>query len=325
MEIKYYDKNGLEFTKPVMVFFMEKGVKTIGKFSNITPQGECLIKKKLPGDKFKNYWRKTNAVEIISAPGVDINNNSAPTDEEEEGIKRNLNLVNVNDLYSINQRFDFLEALVRMTCRGTLVSLIITGEGGIGKTYTVMDQVKHLHLIPKENYIIVKGFSTTKGLYETLYYHKDKLIIFDDCDEILINDNARNILKGALDSYDERLVCWVKSVNSLSDIPDEFLFEGRIIFISNLRRDRMHQALLSRSTAIDVSMNLDEKIARMKNILPYIDTHIDMSIKEKALELLDLNKHACSDVNFRTLKKISAIIASNEDSSDDIAKFMLLS
>lgn len=323
MEIRYYDKNGLEFDKPRMVFFIEKGQRVLGKFSNITPQGDCLIKRTVGGAS-KNYWRKPEKVEIVASVSLS-KNNSAPSDAEEVEIKRNLNLVNVNELYSINQRFDFLEALVRMTCRGTLVSLIITGEGGIGKTYTVMEQIKNLGYIKGDHYHVIKGFSTTKGLYETLYYNREKTLIFDDCDEILLNDNARNILKGALDSYEERLVCWVKSVNSLSNCPDEFLFEGRIIFISNLRRDRMHQALLSRATSIDVSMNLDEKIARMKNILPHIDKDVPMEIKDRAIDLLDQNKYACSDLNFRTLKKIISIFNSNEQNADEIARFMLLS
>lgn len=330
MDFRYYDKNGVEFTGPKLVFFLDKGKKTIGKFSNITPQGDCLIKKSLPTGadgkpKHKNYWRKPETVELIKQKVEGVSNNSAPSEDEENEIRKNLNLSNVSELYTINQRFEFLEALVRMTCRGMLVSLIITGEGGIGKTYTVMDQIKNLGLIKGENYHVIKGFSTTKGLYETLYYNREKLIIFDDCDEVLLNDNARNILKGALDSYDERIVSWIKSINSMSDCPDEFTFEGRIIFISNLRRDRMHQALLSRATAIDVSMNLDEKISRMRNILPHIDQHIDMETKERALSLLDENKHACSDVNFRTLKKISSIFASKEENSDEIARFMLLS
>ena len=46
--------------------------------------------------------------------------------EEEESVE-----------FDINTRFEFLETLVKMIVNNTIPSLLITGEGGLGKTFTV--------------------------------------------------------------------------------------------------------------------------------------------------------------------------------------------
>ena len=38
---------------------------------------------------------------------------------------------------------------------------------------------------------MVKGYSTAKGLYRTLFENNGMVIIFDDCDSILKDDVAR--------------------------------------------------------------------------------------------------------------------------------------
>lgn len=39
--------------------------------------------------------------------------------------------------FNINERFDFLQDLTSMVVCGVTPSLIVTGEGGLGKTHTV--------------------------------------------------------------------------------------------------------------------------------------------------------------------------------------------
>lgn len=40
--------------------------------------------------------------------------------------------------FGINERFEFIEKFVKMVARGISHSLIITGDGGLGKTHTVL-------------------------------------------------------------------------------------------------------------------------------------------------------------------------------------------
>src|SRR5574344_9020 len=121
--------------------------------------------------------------------------------------------------FSINERFDFLCNFVNMIAHGELPSLLISGEGGMGKTFSVvktlrengfidMQNVLEDQIPPKKSYVMVQGFSTARALYITLYENRDRVIVFDDTDSIMKDGNALNLLKAALDSYDDRYVTW---------------------------------------------------------------------------------------------------------------------
>jgi hypothetical protein len=228
--------------------------------------------------------------------------------------------------FDINDKFRFLENMVGMVVKKTAVSMVITGEGGLGKTFTVMQEIKKRQLEENSDYITIKGFSTAKGLYRTLFENSDKLIVFDDCDEVLKNDVAKNILKGALDSYDERIISWI--TNSFSDdLPSSFEFEGQIIFISNLPQWKVDQAILSRSMSIDLSMDTETKIQRMRAILPKIKTMVSMDVKEECMNLIEEHKNQCGDLNMRTLIKVIGIRTDPENAEiwEDMSVYAMTS
>lgn len=221
--------------------------------------------------------------------------------------------------FTINQRFSFLANLVKMVINKQAVSAIISGSGGLGKSYTVLNQLEVAGLEEDEDYVIIKGFSTARGLYNKLYDHSDKLLIFDDCDSVLTDKVAANLLKGALDSYDKRIITWNAQAVPGAERLNQFEFTGRIIFISNLSQSSLPQALVSRSATVDVTMTPEEKIERMETVLPYLSQQTPMEVKEECLELLKEYKDYAKDLNFRTLLKVIAIreASSKDETMDD--------
>ena len=155
--------------------------------------------------------------------------------------------------FNINQRFNFLQDLTSMVVVGNIPSGIVTGEGGLGKTHTVNETIKELGLSDNE-WVSFKGYSTARGLYNTLFDHNGKLIIFDDCDSVLEDKVALNILKSALDSYETRQITWMAKMTKSDEYPSQFNFTGRIIFISNKDKSKIDKAILSRSLTVDLSM-----------------------------------------------------------------------
>lgn len=242
--------------------------------------------------------------------------------------------------FDINQRFGFVEKLVDMVCSGVQSSALITGEGGLGKTYTVTATLaKHkftdisdladfqvgTKLNLKKCYTTVKGFSTAKGLYRTLYENNGAVIIFDDCDSILKDPTALNILKGALDSYGKRIISWnAESPIGGDDLPRSFNFTGRVIFISNLPQQKIDQAIRSRSMMIDLSMTTDQKIDRMAHIALSKDflPALKKDAKSDALELIRELKDDVKEINLRTLIAVTKIRSANKEWKD-LATYML--
>lgn len=205
--------------------------------------------------------------------------------------------------FSINQRFGFLEKFTRMVLDGETASAIVTGEGGLGKSWVIMSSIITAGLVENEDYVVIKGFSTPKALYATLYENKDKIVVFDDCDSVLKDPTSINILKGALDSYHKRTISWLSKGFIDDGLPSSFDFEGGIIFISNMSADKIDQAIKSRSIMIDLSMTLDDKIERMQTILPNILPEIDMGIKTTVLTYMASHADDATDFNMRTLIK----------------------
>lgn len=258
-----------------------------------------------------SYDRKLDKIKLVEESDVDFSkDNNLPTMNNHHHQPHHMI---PPSRFSINEKFRFLENMIGMVVKKTAVSMVITGEGGLGKTYTVKQEVLKRNLVEGYDFFFIKGFSTAKGLYRTLYENSDKLIIFDDCDEVLKNDVAKNILKGALDSYDDRTISWI--TNSFSDdLPSSFTFEGQIIFISNLAQNKIDQALLSRSMSIDLSMDIHTKIERMHAILPSIKPSISIDVKEECLKLIEDYKDVCGDLNMRTLIKVIGIRTDPENS-----------
>jgi hypothetical protein len=222
--------------------------------------------------------------------------------------------------FHINERFEFLEKAVTMVADGIQPSVVISGSGGLGKTYTVKKTLLNCGLedysLPEEGvdtpsnaFVFIKGFSTPKALYRSLYDNNNAVIVFDDCDSVLDNSYALNILKAALDSYDTRIISWGTESKGNDSLPQRFEFTGQIIFITNLPSEEIDQAIRSRSLMIDVSMTLQETVDRMTEIVKsgsFLPEY-DMKIKLEALAFIDEIKEKARELSLRTLITICKI------------------
>lgn len=240
--------------------------------------------------------------------------------------------------FSINKRFEFVANLVKMVATGVQPSAVITGEGGLGKTYTVTKTLKENgyvdisdlskfeegERIPTSNaFLMVKGNSTAKGLYRVLFENRNSIIVFDDCDSVFHDKTSVNLLKAALDSYGERIISWAADLKD-PDLPRSFKFEGRVIFISNLGHHKIDQAIRSRSLMVDLEMTNEQKIERMEFIAmqPEFLPEYNKTIKRDALNLIRELKDIANEISLRTLISVAKVRASNEDWRD-MAEYVL--
>ncbi|NBP02942.1 MAG: hypothetical protein EBU90_23085 [Proteobacteria bacterium] len=232
----------------------------------------------------------------------------------------------VESRFSINERFGFVSDMVTMLALGDQASVIVTGPGGLGKSFTVTQALRQSGLqdvsltedfevgetIGKNAYRVIKGYSTPKGLYRTLYENRNGVIVFDDCDSVLKDPVSLNLLKGALDSYSRRIISWRADLRD-DDLPTTFEFKGRVIFISNLSSNQIDQAIITRSMAVDLSMTPQQKIERMKFILDSEEfmPEYPRAMKLDALNLIDSLRNRVKELSLRTLIQVAKIRKAN--------------
>lgn len=240
--------------------------------------------------------------------------------------------------FTINERFGFVSDMVTMLAKGDQASVVITGPGGLGKTFNVLNALQSQGLrdvsllealevgavISKKSFRVIKGYSTPKGLYRTLYENRDGIVVFDDCDSVLKDPVSLNLLKGALDSYSKRIISWRADIRD-EDLPTTFEFRGRVVFISNLSSAHLDQAILTRSMVVDLSMTSQQKVERMYWLLEQSDfmPEFDKTVKKDAMGLIDNLKDSVKELSLRTLIQVTKIRNSAGSNWKNLAEYTI--
>lgn len=170
--------------------------------------------------------------------------------------------------------------------------LLIYGPPGTGKTYTVNRWLYFNEEYIPYDIVYVKGsIDNSWQFYALLYKYRDKLIVLDDFD-MKWDERFAGLLKAATDSYPKRVISWPKfkveekvSIGSfeLKGIPDKFTFTGKIIAITNLSKEDIPKAVLSRMPSIEVKFDTKTLLQLIKDMLKYFEP--DLSLKEKEVIL----------------------------------------
>ena len=240
----------------------------------------------------------------------------------------------------MRKRFAILDDMTKATKRGDVRAMIVSGPPGVGKSYgveTVLDRYGTVSTLgntaPK--YEVCKGAMSPIGLYCKLYKlaAKDNVIVFDDCDSILLDDLSLNILKAALDSKKTRRICWNTDSHMLrrEGVPDSFEFAGSVIFITNIKFDNVRskklrdhlEALESRCHYIDLTIDtLREKLLRIQQIVKDGMLNNYALPEETRLEVVQYiwdNKRRLREISLRTVLKIADLAKAFPDTWRDMA------
>ena len=228
-------------------------------------------------------------------------------------------------LTRLSERFEILTDMTRAVRNGTVRAMIVSGPPGVGKSYGVeavleKDGLFDILAERKPKYEIVKGAMSAIGLYSKLYEFaaEKNVVVFDDCDSILMEDLSLNILKGALDSSNKRFISWNTDSRVLRSegIPDRFEFKGAAIFITNIKFENVRSkklrdhldALESRCHYIDLQMDTNrEKILRIKQIIPSMLERYEFEpvVQDEIVNFITANQNRLRELSLRMVLKIS--------------------
>lgn len=259
--------------------------------------------------------------------------------------------------FTTDDKWDAYETrLKRLMKKGTPKAVMAYGTGGIGKTFTFEKVAKELGMrnyddvieaaeqeaednkdedgnsmpvtVPQYDYVVLTGKTGSQVIQRTMYEHRDKIIVFDDCDSMWENKDIVNVLKGALDSSGEGRVQWAAPLKETEKdkgdfVPSRFKFAGRMVFITNLSKKELsgeggyadaRPITESRASSIDLSMNMDETLQRLSSIKDGVvprdyqgkKMNVTDEDKQVALDTLkDIKDYAqTSQMNTRTLSKV---------------------
>ena len=226
----------------------------------------------------------------------------------------------------IASRFDILDEMAEAVATNKVRAMIVSGPPGIGKSYGVERALEKRSMFDdiagsKRKFEVVKGAMSAVGLFKKLYEHADRghVVCFDDCDAILYDDLALNLLKAALDTGKTRRLCWNTESSALRNegIPNHFEFNGGVIFITNIKFDNVKskklqdhlQALQSRCHYLDLT--IDSMRDRMLRIRQIVGTGMlekyAMGREEEArlVQFIFDNKHKLREISLRMVLKIA--------------------
>ena len=215
--------------------------------------------------------------------------------------------------------FDTPRHFIRMLCKGITNSVILVSEGGLGKSYLTINEIKK----EKKDFVYQNTYSSPLELYKLLYWNRDKIIIFDDV-KGLFEEKAIAILKACLWETDGKRIATMNTIDRvMEDVPKIFEFKGQIIILANkINLNDVHiSALVSRSNYFELNFTYKEKLRIMGEITkkPYKKT--DIQLRKKALDLIIKNTDITTeDLNFRTLIKTYDLLLYDEKKAENLLK-----
>ena len=236
-----------------------------------------------------------------------------------------------NDKFGINERFEFINDMTMMLVNRQAASMIVSGSGGLGKSYSVIKALSDAgytdistvesfevgtKVDPSKCFRVIKGYSSPKGLFRTLYENREGVIVMDDTDSIFKDATSLNLLKAALDSYSRRIISYRADIRD-EDLPQVFEFKGAVIFLTNIPSVMLDQALISRSMVVDLSMTTKQKVERMKHILftQEFMPEVESNMKLDAITLIENIAERVKDLSLRTLIQVIRIREANPNNN----------
>lgn len=139
-------------------------------------------------------------------------------------------------------------------------------------------------LISPKKYLYVKGTATPKTIYGYGYLCGKSLLMFDDTDSALTGNP--NLMKAMLENNRSRKVDWGTSADLFEDgekslIPGNYMYEGKVIFVTNKYLNEIDSAIMSRSMAVEIKFTADEVLDIIKSILPELVDEINKEFNTK--------------------------------------------
>jgi len=272
----------------------------------------------------------TKGYKVLSLDTVKNTKGTVKSLEQERVSDAHLKGVSDEEIMErLRSRFQILDDMTRAVKKGDVRAMIVTGPPGVGKSFGVEKVLSKHDVLANiaqneklKKYEVVKGAMSAIGLYKKLYEFSEKkcILVFDDCDSVLLDDLSLNILKAALDSSKKRTIHWNTDSRLLRSegVPNQFEFSGGAIFITNIKFEHVKskklkdhlEALESRCHYLDLTIDTErEKVLRIKQVVNECgmldDYEFSDTDKELLIDYIDDNKKKLRELSLRMVLKLA--------------------
>jgi hypothetical protein len=166
----------------------------------------------------------------------------------------------------LNQFYAPIHRSVNKLCAGYSNLAFIKGRGAIGKSWNIRKTLLQNNV----KFLEVCGDVSEAYLYRMFFEHNGEIIWFKDVVRVLRGLNSINLLKSATETEEKRLLTKSNYSKQQSDLPDRFLFTGKIIFdyneINGIQLEDDFNALQTRGDFLEVTFSMDDIKALMRLI-----------------------------------------------------------
>jgi len=130
-------------------------------------------------------------------------------------------------LESLDKKLQVVRDYATSVAKGFKTGLFLYGNGGAGKSYTVLRQLESLQV----GYRLYNSRMTGKGLFLSLQSAPDAVFVLEDIERLTKQADAQGVLRAALWAQPghDRVVTWTTATDGPLEVP----FRGGLILISN--------------------------------------------------------------------------------------------
>ena len=169
-------------------------------------------------------------------------------------------------LRQLLNKFQLVKDRVAGVATGRHTGFFLGGRGGIGKTFTIQEELRRREVA----YKLTNSRLTGRGLVDLLRDYPDSIHLIEDVEQITCDRNAVGVLRSALwgtrcgrEGRIERLVTWKAHATNI-----EFIFSGGIIMTGNRLLEDIPElaALKTRISWLNLLVTDEEIAALMRSV-----------------------------------------------------------
>lgn len=160
--------------------------------------------------------------------------------------------------------YEQLSEIAASFSEGKLDRLLVVGTPGLFKTETIRRSMK-------SGYLYLRGRSSPISLYEELCRGIGRPVVIDDCEVMMGDKNAQEILRDLLETSDVKTIAWRTQSHVLKDkkLPNSFTTISPCCIIANgIGKGRVWDAILSRVKFFHFEPTWEQVLDYMENWFP---------------------------------------------------------